>query len=98
MKKQVRIAISLCALWTFWRSAVVATLRYIWITICKNRPFDFNFVNSESNIKYLFNLFFSFKCLDRLNGSSSVSETYGNPCLANSEDFEVKEVEVHFGF
>lgn len=32
-------------------------------------------------------------CL-RLNGSSSVSETYGNPCLAYSEDFEVKEVEV----
>lgn len=34
----------------------------------------------------------------RLNGSSSVSETYGNPCLANSEDFEVKEVEVHLPF
>lgn len=32
-----------------------------------------------------------------LNGSSSVSETYGNPCLANSEDFEVKEVEL-WGF
>ncbi|QHO19796.1 TLD domain-containing protein [Arachis hypogaea] len=30
---------------------------------------------------------------DLLNGSSSVSETYGNPCLANSQDFEVKEVE-----
>lgn len=30
----------------------------------------------------------------RLNGSSSVSETYGNPCLAHSQDFEVKEVEV----
>ncbi|EXB29443.1 hypothetical protein L484_022114 [Morus notabilis] len=34
---------------------------------------------------------------DLLNGSSSVSETYGNPCLANSEDFEVKEVEL-WGF
>ena len=33
----------------------------------------------------------------RLNGSSSVSETYGNPCLAHSEDFEVKEVEL-WGF
>ncbi|CAI0473599.1 unnamed protein product [Linum tenue] len=32
-----------------------------------------------------------------LNGSSSVSETYGNPCLAFSEDFEVKEVEL-WGF
>uniref|UniRef100_A0A2N9GMK7 Oxidation resistance protein 1 n=1 Tax=Fagus sylvatica TaxID=28930 RepID=A0A2N9GMK7_FAGSY len=31
---------------------------------------------------------------DLLNGSSSVSETYGNPCLAHSEEFEVKEVEV----
>lgn len=30
----------------------------------------------------------------RLNGSSSTSETYGNPCLANTEEFEVKEVEV----
>ncbi|XP_062099415.1 uncharacterized protein LOC133805288 isoform X2 [Humulus lupulus] len=30
---------------------------------------------------------------DLLNGSSSVSETYGNPCLAHSEDFEVKEIE-----
>ncbi|XP_015890643.3 oxidation resistance protein 1 [Ziziphus jujuba] len=34
---------------------------------------------------------------DLLNGSSSNSETYGNPCLANSEDFEVKEVEL-WGF
>ncbi|RYR29311.1 hypothetical protein Ahy_B01g053678 isoform B [Arachis hypogaea] len=34
---------------------------------------------------------------DLLNGSSSVSETYGNPCLANSQDFEVKEVEL-WGF
>lgn len=33
--------------------------------------------------------------LSRLNGSSSNSETYGNPCLANSKDFEVKEVEVY---
>jgi hypothetical protein len=32
--------------------------------------------------------------MQRLNGSSSVSETYGNPCLAHTEDFEVKEVEV----
>ncbi|CAL1376749.1 unnamed protein product [Linum trigynum] len=32
-----------------------------------------------------------------LNGSSSVSETYGNPCLAFSQDFEVKEVEL-WGF
>ncbi|XP_016169334.1 oxidation resistance protein 1-like isoform X1 [Arachis ipaensis] len=31
---------------------------------------------------------------DLLNGSRSVSETYENPCLANSQDFEVKEVEV----
>ncbi|KAJ6908130.1 oxidation resistance protein 1-like [Populus alba x Populus x berolinensis] len=34
---------------------------------------------------------------DLLNGSSSVSETYGNPCLAHTEDFEVKEVEL-WGF
>ncbi|CAK7334635.1 unnamed protein product [Dovyalis caffra] len=34
---------------------------------------------------------------DLLNGSSSVSETYGNPCLAHSENFEVKEVEL-WGF
>lgn len=34
---------------------------------------------------------------DLLNGSSSVSETYGNPCLAGSQDFEVKEVEL-WGF
>ncbi|KAM7277105.1 hypothetical protein ACFE04_018971 [Oxalis oulophora] len=34
---------------------------------------------------------------DLLSGSSSVSETYANPCLANSEDFEVKEVEL-WGF
>ncbi|KAE7998088.1 hypothetical protein FH972_002666 [Carpinus fangiana] len=34
---------------------------------------------------------------DLLNGSSSVSETYGNPCLAHSKDFEVKEVEL-WGF
>ncbi|KAK6237997.1 hypothetical protein QUC31_003466 [Theobroma cacao] len=32
----------------------------------------------------------------RLNGSSSFSETYGNPCLAFSEDFEVKEIENKF--
>lgn len=31
---------------------------------------------------------------DLLSGSSSISETYGNPCLAHSEDFEVKEVEL----
>lgn len=30
----------------------------------------------------------------RLSGSSSASETYGNPCLAHTEDFEVKEIEV----
>ncbi|XP_065876228.1 uncharacterized protein [Euphorbia lathyris] len=34
---------------------------------------------------------------DLLNGSSSVSETYGNPCLAHSEDFKVKEVECSCG-
>ncbi|KAI5324619.1 PREDICTED: oxidation resistance [Prunus dulcis] len=34
---------------------------------------------------------------DLLSGSSSFSETYGNPCLAHSEDFEVKEVEL-WGF
>ena len=34
------------------------------------------------------------KFYTRLNGSSSFSETYGNPCLAFSEDFEVKEIEV----
>ncbi|WCJ31876.1 TLD-domain containing nucleolar protein [Euphorbia peplus] len=34
---------------------------------------------------------------DLLNGSSSVSETYGNRCLAHSEDFQVKEVEL-WGF
>ncbi|XP_051127029.1 uncharacterized protein LOC127248625 isoform X1 [Andrographis paniculata] len=32
-----------------------------------------------------------------LNGSSLSSETYGNPCLAHSEDFKVKEVEL-WGF
>ncbi|KAJ8446658.1 hypothetical protein Cgig2_002820 [Carnegiea gigantea] len=31
---------------------------------------------------------------DLLNGSSGASETYGNPCLACSENFEVKEVEL----
>ncbi|GFP97213.1 oxidation resistance protein 1, partial [Phtheirospermum japonicum] len=34
---------------------------------------------------------------DLLSGSSSSSETYDNPCLACSEDFEVKEVEL-WGF
>lgn len=34
---------------------------------------------------------------DLLNGSSGASETYGNPCLACSENFEVKEVEL-WGF
>ncbi|XP_059643406.1 uncharacterized protein LOC132285255 [Cornus florida] len=34
---------------------------------------------------------------DLLNGSSSASETYGNPCLAHTEDFEVKEIEL-WGF
>ncbi|EYU31013.1 hypothetical protein ABFS82_08G226400 [Erythranthe guttata] len=34
---------------------------------------------------------------DLLSGSSSSSETYDNPCLAHSEDFEVKEVEL-WGF
>ncbi|CAA0838144.1 TLD-domain containing nucleolar protein [Striga hermonthica] len=34
---------------------------------------------------------------DLLSGSSSLSETYGNPCLAGSEAFEVKEVEL-WGF
>ncbi|OUZ99316.1 TLDc [Macleaya cordata] len=34
---------------------------------------------------------------DLLSGSSSVSETFGNPCLAHTEDFEVKEVEL-WGF
>ncbi|KAG9451532.1 hypothetical protein H6P81_011497 [Aristolochia fimbriata] len=34
---------------------------------------------------------------DLLNGSSSASETFGNACLANSQDFEVKEVEL-WGF
>ncbi|KAI6692071.1 hypothetical protein NL676_019781 [Syzygium grande] len=34
---------------------------------------------------------------DLLIGSSSVSETYGNPCLAGSQDFEVKEIEL-WGF
>ncbi|CAL9001647.1 unnamed protein product [Prunus brigantina] len=34
---------------------------------------------------------------DLLSGSSSFSETYGNPCLAHSEDFDVKEVEL-WGF
>ena len=32
--------------------------------------------------------------VNRLNGSSAASETYGNACLARSEDFVVKEVEV----
>ncbi|CAJ1938101.1 unnamed protein product [Sphenostylis stenocarpa] len=34
---------------------------------------------------------------DLLNGSSSDSETYGNPCLAHSQEFKVKEVEL-WGF
>ncbi|KAG5529457.1 hypothetical protein RHGRI_029998 [Rhododendron griersonianum] len=34
---------------------------------------------------------------DLLNGSSSASDTYGNSCLACSEDFEVKEIEL-WGF
>lgn len=34
---------------------------------------------------------------DLLSGSSSSSETYGNPCLSCSEDFDVKEVEL-WGF
>ncbi|XP_022894741.1 oxidation resistance protein 1 [Olea europaea var. sylvestris] len=34
---------------------------------------------------------------DLLSGSSSSSETYGNPCLANAEDFVVKETEL-WGF
>ncbi|XP_073044623.1 uncharacterized protein [Primulina eburnea] len=34
---------------------------------------------------------------DLLNGSSSSSETYGNPCLSHSQDFEVKEIEL-WGF
>ncbi|KAK3020978.1 hypothetical protein RJ639_046965 [Escallonia herrerae] len=34
---------------------------------------------------------------DLLNGSSSSSQTYGNSCLAHSEDFEVKEIEL-WGF
>ncbi|KAE9449983.1 hypothetical protein C3L33_18110, partial [Rhododendron williamsianum] len=33
----------------------------------------------------------------KLNGSSSASDTYGNSCLACSEDFEVKEIEL-WGF
>lgn len=33
-------------------------------------------------------------CFYRLTGSSSTSDTFNNPCLAHSEDFEVKEVEV----
>ncbi|KAL2528031.1 TLD-domain containing nucleolar protein [Forsythia ovata] len=34
---------------------------------------------------------------DLLSGSSSSSETYGNPCLAHAENFEVKETEL-WGF
>ncbi|CAM8915756.1 unnamed protein product [Rhodiola kirilowii] len=34
---------------------------------------------------------------DLLTGSSRISETYGNPCLAHTEDFDVKEVEL-WGF
>ncbi|XP_027366649.1 TLD domain-containing protein 2-like [Abrus precatorius] len=34
---------------------------------------------------------------DLSTGSSSVSETYGNPCLAHSQEFKVKEVEL-WGF
>lgn len=34
---------------------------------------------------------------DLLNGSSYESETFGNPCLAHSDDFKVKEVEL-WGF
>ncbi|GFY91367.1 TLD-domain containing nucleolar protein [Actinidia rufa] len=34
---------------------------------------------------------------DLLNGSSSASETYANTCLACTEDFDVKEIEL-WGF
>eukprot|EP00262_Sarcandra_glabra_P009905 TRINITY_DN2471_c3_g1_i1.p1 TRINITY_DN2471_c3_g1~~TRINITY_DN2471_c3_g1_i1.p1 ORF type:complete len:368 (+),score=50.04 TRINITY_DN2471_c3_g1_i1:117-1220(+) len=34
---------------------------------------------------------------DLLNGSSSASDTYGNSCLAHSQEFQVKEVEL-WGF
>lgn len=53
---------------------------------------DWNWRNIWTSVLLLY-LCSHYFCL-RLNGSSSVSETYGNPCLANSEDFEVKEVEV----
>jgi hypothetical protein len=33
----------------------------------------------------------------RLNGSSGASETYGNCCLAQTEDFTLKDVEL-WGF
>jgi hypothetical protein len=33
--------------------------------------------------------------LSSLNGSSSTSETFNNPCLSLSQEFEVKHVEVH---
>lgn len=34
---------------------------------------------------------------DLLSGSSAISETFGNPCLAYTEEFEIKEVEL-WGF
>ena len=92
MLKQVLIVISLCALPTFLQLVEVATLHSTWTVICK--PYLCFSVIYAFILQYIQDLIFFVGSMQRLNGSSSVSETYGNPCLAHSEDFEVKEVEV----
>ena len=92
MLKQVLIVISLCALPTFLQLVEVATLHSTWTVICK--PYLCFSVTYVFILQYIQDLIFFVGSMQRLNGSSSVSETYGNPCLAHSEDFEVKEVEV----
>lgn len=94
---QASIAILPCALRIIQPWVGVAILLCIWMENCKLIYF----------FLILQNLFLQGIILDfcsllkgfcssrlRLNGSSSSSETYGNPCLAWSADFEVKEVEV----
>ena len=92
MLKQVLIDISLCAPPTFLQLVEVATLHSTWTVICK--PYLCFSVIYVFILQYIQDLIFFVGSMQRLNGSSSVSETYGNPCLAHSEDFEVKEVEV----
>lgn len=77
---------SFCTLFGWWSVRTLLSLCYIYM-YSKFRFFCF-----------LITPFKFVTCTWRLNGSSSVSETYGNPCLANSQDFEVKEVEVDTKF